>query len=212
MVAQLSASSFSFFRALPRLVRGPGGPWKIAAVSTRSGFGLVNIVESTGEIGGNGAMGSRRRRSPGRFRPAGALQSRVCRPIWNKRRNSGAPGRAAQGSAKFLPRRCRHCLTPRPAGSYIALTKGGPHGVAGFGDLSVKRRSRTLFGSGHFCRDLCWGFGSLTSLMEEREAQAAGSCGSGGIFVFGHWPFGRRNAGCVLREPRNFDLRVGDAR
>jgi hypothetical protein len=78
------------------------------------------------------------------------------------------------------------CLTVPVAGTYIAFTEGGSSlGVAGLVDFSAKgwRDRACVIGLG-FCRRLCALsalVGSLTLLMEEREAQAAGPCGSGGL-------------------------------
>jgi hypothetical protein len=87
--------------------------------------------------------------------------------------------------------------------------------VAGFGDFSAKGGHDRAVLIGLVFLSAVLGSCSLTLLMEGREAQAAGPCGSGGLAPLGAGSFGRRNAGCVLREPRlsvlDFGLWPGSA-
>ena len=78
------------------------------------------------------------------------------------------------------------CLTVPVGGTYIGFTEGGSLiGVAGFVDFSAKggRGLGRFIGPGGLSAVLGGSQfgGSLTLLMEEREAQAAGPCGSGGL-------------------------------
>jgi hypothetical protein len=72
------------------------------------------------------------------------------------------------------------CLTVAEAGTYIAFTEGGSLVWGGrLCRLQRKLRARPGLWPWDLVSGVC--VGSLTLLMEEREAQAAGPCGSGGL-------------------------------
>jgi hypothetical protein len=121
------------------------------------------------------------------------------------KRNQGS---IASGTSDFL----RSGLTPGPRGPYIALTKGGSQWAAGFVDFrAIVGRNQARVGPGCLCRGFCavWFFDIV---MEGREAQAAGPCGSDAFgLAFGlvlvH--LGEGTLVCVLREPRYFGFGPG---
>jgi hypothetical protein len=193
----------------------------LKAVSGDFGFGLVNgqieVTRRPERAAGPGCWTGLldRAAGPGCWtglldRAAGAGERRL--PGWRSAFRSHMTCkrirlRSRVGNANFL----RSGLTRGARGPYIALTKGGSQWAAGFVDFrAIVGRNQARVGPGCLCR-FCAGL-LFDIVMEGREAQAAGPCGSDGFgLAFGpvlmHLDEG--TLVCVLREPRTLALGFG---